>query len=57
MPGTPRQCFRVFTGIAFIMHGWNNVIDVSGFSAAHGVPVILGAAATYDPFMGGMLLV
>jgi putative oxidoreductase len=47
---------RVFAGIAFIMHGWGKVTDVAGFSTAKGVPVILGAAAAYGQFIGGILL-
>lgn len=48
---------RLFAGIAFTLHGWGKVIDVSGFSAKEGVPVILGAAAAYIQFLGGILLV
>jgi putative oxidoreductase len=33
------------------------VADVSGFAAEQGVPVVLGAAAAYVQFIGGLLLV
>ena len=36
---------RVFAGVAFVLHGWGKVADVSGFAAEQGVPVVLGAAA------------
>ena len=38
---------RVFAGVAFVLHGWGKVANVSGFAAAQGVPVVLGAAAAY----------
>ena len=34
---------RVFAGVAFVLHGWGKVADVSGFAAEQGVPVVLGA--------------
>ena len=42
-------------GIAFVLHGWGKVADVTGFAAAQGVPVALGAAAAYVQFVGGLL--
>jgi putative oxidoreductase len=48
---------RVCVGVAFVLHGWGKVRDVGGFSAEHGVPVFLGAAAAYVQFVGGLLLV
>jgi putative oxidoreductase len=48
---------RVFAGVAFVLHGWGKVADVSGFAAEQGVPVVLGAAAAYVQFIGGLLLV
>lgn len=41
------RLLRVCVGIAFVLHGWGKVRDVSGFLAANGVPVFLGAAAAY----------
>ena len=38
------RLLRVCVGIAFVLHGWGQVRDVSGFLAANGVPVFLGAA-------------
>jgi putative oxidoreductase len=48
---------RVFAGVAFVLHGWGKVINVSGFAAEQGVPVVLGAAAAYVQFIGRLLLV
>lgn len=48
---------RVFAGVAFVLHGWGKVADVSGFAAEQGVPVVLGAAAAYVQCIGGLLLV
>jgi uncharacterized membrane protein YphA (DoxX/SURF4 family) len=48
---------RVFARVAFVRHGWRNVADVSGFAAAQGVPVVLGAAAAYVQCIGGLLRV
>ena len=48
---------RVFAGVAFVLHGWGKVADVSGFATEQGVPVVLGAAAAYVQFIGGLLLV
>ena len=47
----------MFAGVAFVLHGWGKVADVSGFAAEQGVPVVLGAAAAYVQFIGGLLLV
>jgi putative oxidoreductase len=48
---------RVFAGVAFVLHGWSKVTNVSGFAADQGVPVVLGAAAAYVQFIGRLLLV
>jgi putative oxidoreductase len=48
---------RVFAGVVFVLHGWGNVADVSGFAAAQGVPVVLGAASASVPCIGRLLLV
>ena len=47
----------MFAGVAFFLHGWGKVADVSGFAAEQGVPVVLGAAAAYVQCIGGLLLV
>jgi putative oxidoreductase len=48
---------RMFAGVAFVLHGWGKVADVSGFAAEQGVPVVLGAAAEDVQCIGGLLLV
>ena len=42
--------------MAFVLHGWGKVTNISGFAAEQGVPIVLGAAAAYVQFIGGLLL-
>ena len=42
--------------MAFVLHGWGKVTNISGFAVEQGVPVVLGAAAAYVQFIGGLLL-
>jgi putative oxidoreductase len=47
---------RLLAGPAFTLHGWGKVRDVPGFADANQVPVLLGGAAAYVQFLGGVLL-
>lgn len=55
--GTALLLLRVVIGLAFILHGWPKVQDVAGFASKMQVPWILGAAAAYSEFLGGILLI
>jgi putative oxidoreductase len=47
---------RSFSCVAFMLHGWRKLIDVSGFAAAHEMPVSAATAAGLLQFVGGLLL-
>jgi hypothetical protein len=51
--GVALLLLRAFVGIAFVPPSWGKIRDVSGFSAQHGVPVFLDAAAASVQFISG----
>jgi putative oxidoreductase len=51
---------RVLAGWIYLQSGWSKVWDVSGFAAGltrRGVPELLGYAAPFVEFLGGLALV